>query len=440
MSVKLPPYTTAEVPHTTEPIETGKDIQDVLDEWQMRLIDEASIRSWAKGQGAPILTRRLTRKFKDQVIEAKSKINNRIQHNFLKRIIRIRAGYLGGNPVRYSHAEDAVQELITGFVDRGGLSDVHAMNISDCTAIGRSGRLIYIGESRGEPHLFVKHVPGERCIFVGDMYEPSHSIRVISEDTIEIYDTSNRTICKHGSTGWEVQEVDPHNLKHNPLIPYYNNTDRMGNAEDCLSKINDIDESRSNLSSLFAQQRLALHVFKDVDISTDQLEQCVQMGHIVLKTMDGQGDYSIETIPIPSEPLEKHIEELEKAVYLDSGVTNIEDRVFGSESGEAKKFYLLPMEANCKDTESKFRRSDYFMWRIFCDYYNQFGFSIWPEDIEATWTRALPVSRKEDAAWLATTDGRVPKRFIFANMDTVEDPVALADEFEREEERVVIDV
>lgn len=416
-------------------------LKDILSVAAPRKIDEAGLKAWSRGIGAPILTRKLTIGGK----EVENKINNKIQHNFPKRLTRIRTGYLAGNPVQYSINEQEftgteqqlkeAQYRLKEFYIKSNMSNIHSETVSDNTSIGQAGRLLYIDNTEpNNPIVKAMFVEGESCIFVGKGVHPIFSIRLIDSDNIDVYDDSSIYHYTNASSDIVLSSTEEHNLSSNPLIPYYNNIDTRGNFEDSLGKINDVDEQRSNLSSLFTNQRLAMKIFTDLDVDDNAIEQNIQQGTLSIKTKDGKGSFHTEQIIIPSEPLERHIEELERSIYLDAGITNIEDKQFGNESGEAKKYYLIPMESNCKDTETKHRASDLRMLTIWADYWRSLGVSVDPINIDVVWNRNLPVSRKDDADWLTAMEGRAPRAFVYSKMDTIENPEQLASQFEEENE------
>jgi hypothetical protein len=420
-------------------------IQDILDSNSYRRSDEVALRNWYRGTGAPINTR--TPKKGD--IEVTNKINNKIQQNYLRRLTRIRTGYLGGNPVKYTlnsdyyKSEDAINSAfinMTKFMKQSNLNDIHSESIADCTLYGQSGLLLYIDtppfSDDKKPSILAMHVNGYDCLFLASRiwWMPELSIRYVYEETdsvtVEVYDSKYiHTI----TDGLYISKTE-HKLGHNPLIPYYNNIDRLGNMEDSLSKINDIDEQRSNLSSLLTTQGLVLKIFKDVDIDTDTVEKTEQMGYIKLKTNEsGQGEVYFEELNIDSDATEKHIEELDRSVYLDAGIVNLDDKKFGNESGEAKKYYLISMEANCVDTEAKHKASDYIMWGIVSAFYSRINVPLVADSIEIEWQRNLPTAVSDEVEAFSTVFGKVPIETAYSLLSFIKDPVSEALAYQEEQ-------
>lgn len=454
MSVLQAPYTLAErldfgylvsqLINEDKTYNTGAHdlIKQIIADNSYRRNDEIALRDWYRGTGAPINNRVL--KKGDMIVT--NKINAKVQHNYLKRLTRIRTGYLGGNPVKYtlnsdyyngSQIDDAFHAVNT-FIKQSNLNDMHSETISDCTLYGHSGRLLYIDNAPfskgGDPTILAMHVHGYDCIFLASCqwWIPELSIRYITDDVIEVYD--NKYIHTVNIDSGATTSV-LHEIGYNPLIPYINNSDMLGNMEDCLSKINDIDEQRSNLSSLLTQLRLVLKIFKDVDIDAETVEQTEQMGYIKLKTNeDGKGDVYFETLTIDSVATEKHIEELDRSVYLDSGIINMDSKQFGNESGEAKKYYLISMESNCVDTESKFRASDYIMWGIVSTFYNRINVTLDPDSIIANWIRNLPNAVLDEVKAFAAVYGKVSDETAFALLSFVAEPL---DEIERAKSNII---
>lgn len=452
MSVKSSPYTMSVRPEFGYYVDKMLDedglfnkdmtvIDQVLSINTSRRSDELELRDWSLGFGAPVNTRVL----KKGTTTVTNKINNKVQHNYLKRLTRIRTGYLGGNPVKYTLDSDyynegdidAAYRAVADFSSQSNLTDIHSETVADCTLYGQSGRLLYIDtppfKQDAKPTIMMMHVPGYDCIFLAkyQWWMPEISIRYLNDEahSIEVYDKKFIYTCSGGTV---VSAVE-HKIGYNPLIPYINNTHRTGNMEDCLSKINDIDEQRSNLSSLLTQLRLVLKIFQDVDIDIENIEQTEQMGYIKLKTNEnGQGSVYFEELNIDSAATETHIKELDRAIYLDSGIVNLDDKQFGNESAAAKKFYMIPMESNCVDTESKFRASDYVLWGIVANFYRSIGVNLYPDSINANWSRNLPYDMREDVDIAALLWDKLPRETLYSLLPFIKDPTTEAAKYAEE--------
>jgi len=419
-------------------------VKEIIADNSYRRNDELDLHEWYSGRGAPINTRKL----KKGDVEVTNKVNNKIQHNYLKRLTRIRTGYLGGQPIKYTLNSDyylkagqidTAYDVLHKFIDQSNLSDILAENIADCTLYGQSGRLLYVDippfGKDNDNVIMAMHVKGYNCIFLAEKkwWMPEISIRYLTSSIYEIYDWKYKYVVNNDI----ISEPQEHMIGYNPLIPYYNNVAKTGNMDDCLSKINDIDEQRSNLSSLLTSQRLVLKIFKDVDIDTDTVEKTEQMGYIKLKTNEeGQGDVYWETLRIDSAATETHIKELEKAVYMDSGIVNLEDKQFGNESAAAKKFYLISMESNCIDTESKFKASDYMMFGILSNFYAKLNILIDPESVNAEWARNLPYEASEDVDNFNKLYGKMPLEELYQILPFIADPTGLSNKFMEESKKM----
>lgn len=450
MSVKVAPYTLAERVDFGYMIPQLVDDNNLFDTTKIGILeeiigdnsycrnDELDLHEWYSGRGAPINTRKL----KKGDVEVTNKVNNKIQHNYLKRLTRIRTGYLGGQPVKYTLDSDfysnegdidKAYSALHDFISQSNLPDILAENIVDCTLFGQSGRLLYVDQSpfsaNNDNTILAMHVKGYNCLFLAERrwWMPEISVRFLSGISYyEVYDAKYKYTVNEGI----IESIDEHMIGFNPLIPYYNNAAKSGNMDDCLSKINDIDEQRSNLSSLLTTQRLVLKIFKDVDIDADTVEKTEQMGYIKLKTNeDGQGDVFFEQLRIDSAASENHIKELEKAVYFDAGIVNLEDKQFGNESAAAKKFYLISMESNCIDTESKFRASDYMMLGIVSNFYQNLNTPLQVDSIKSEWVRNLPYEMGEDIDSFVKLWGKVPIETAYEVLPFVKDPSTLAKRF-----------
>ena len=461
MSILAPPYVMEERRNYKEYLDQLLDEEGCFDPNQIAVMisvverqsvrrrDDFALKSWISGRGAPIYNREL--KVGDKVV--KNKINNKIQINMPKRLVKIRAGYLGGSPVKYTidsdyydgypNSEDAIErafQILDKFKRNSKLGSLHNETIKSCTAYGQAGRLMYAGVTpfnTEEAQLLCMFVPGYDCFFIysEEWWRPELSIRYITDDgkSFDVYDKKRVTKIRDG----KVSEVQDHLMGWNPLIPYFNNSDAQGNIDDCFSKVNDLDEQRSNLSSLFTSQRLILKIFQDVDVNEEEVDNTIQNGYIKLTTDEnGNGKVYFEELRIDSAPVETHIEKIEAAIYKDATVVNLEDKTFGNESGEAKKFYLTTMESDCLETENSVMTSDAIMISVLANWYNRQNTQevLVPESVKMSWSRNLPNSWKDEVDNFAKVWNKVPGERAYELLSFIDDPSSEYAKFTEEQE------
>lgn len=418
----------------------------------------AKMWSWYVGHGDPILYR----KYIIDGVEQKDKINNKINSDFVGRIVSTKTGYLFGNDVsyfldkgKYSGVGERMRQWIGNpqyRKDSNTISDwIIAESFRDqqvemgkyATVCGQAGRLLWHDEANAIHSYIVR--PWE-CLFItdGEIYDAAYSMRIYDVVTdyttgeyvtfVEVYTPSDRIVFKgaQSTTGDSVQyELDaemsgPHGFKYNPLIGYANNREIQGDCEKVLNRILDYERIMSDTSSELEQMRLAYMVFRDVDIDAKTVKQMKQTGALKIKTtgQNTNADVYFLTKKLDIAGILEYTSRAKDDINADSGTVDLSDPNFYTTlSAVAIKMRTMALENKSKLTESKFRAANRKMWRIITDFWRTIGAAnIDYLAIKETWTRNLPYNKLEEAQTLAMLRGNLSDQTVFANSVFVNDP------------------
>ena len=110
----------------------------------------------------------------------------------------------------------------------------------------------------------------------------------------------------------------------------------------------------------------------------------------------------------------------------------------GNASGVAMRYKLLGFEQMTKIKERYFRDGLRRRLRLICNIASVKGMgTIDPDDIDIIFTRSLPSNEIELAQMVQTLNGIVPQEILLGQLPFVNDPVAAAEEIEKQKQEAV---
>ena len=404
--------------------------------------------------GLPILRR---------VFEDKNKINRQLPNDYFSEIVDIKAGYFAGEPISYGLDKEAYRigeqltvkheehgEVIRKFVQRNNLADLDSEAAKLASICGYVGRLCYIDRDGGE--RVMNTYPWE-SIFVtdGSINEPQYGMRYYKVEIkpypnsewverwrVEWYDEKNVTFYIENSNGDfvldESETTNPlsHGFTDVPFIGFPNNEEQQGDAEKVLYLIDAFDRSMSDMNSEVEQFRLAYLAFYGVEVDQEALDNMRQTGAIGFPDKDGKAEFVAKNLM--SEPIEAHLNRIENNIYRFSKTPNFTDEAFaGSQSGEARKYKMLPLENKCVVTENKFKKGLQQMFKIISTAWNKRAIPIDYLNIEFTFTRNFPLDLLYEAEVSEKLRGQVSEHTRFTLLSFIPDPDAEQTRMEHEQ-------
>ena len=411
-------------------------IKDLISEHSHRRGEMVKAYERYKGSkyGVPIFSRDFT---------DRKKVNNKLNNDFFSEIIDIKVGYFSGEPISYNlpkEAEERQADLLRVFHTANNIPDLDAETSKMAAICGYGARLLYIDRDGQER---VMNVDPWECIFITDMSinEPQYSMRYYKVQVndgdnrkerwrVEWYDNVNVTTYTESAAGkYVMDESKPHLFDGVPLIGFPNNEELLGDGEKVTELIDAYDRSLSDVNSEVEQFRLAYMYFKGFSVEPyeDENGNMVDPLELVKRTggfeIPEDGEVGFITKMLEDNIIENHLDRVENNIYRFSKTPNFADEAFaGSQSGEARKYKMLPFENKCVTTERKFTKSLREMFKVLSTAWAKKGIVIDPNDIEMVFTRNFPLDLRYEAEIQQKLRGHVSEMTRLSLFSAVEDP------------------
>jgi len=405
--------------------------------------------------GVPVLTREF---------EDKNKVNNKLNNDYFAEIVDTKVGYFAGEPISYMLDKEAenyerASEILDQFKERNNISDIDAETAKMAAICGHGARLCYIDREGQEK---VMNVDPWECVFITDMSinEPQYAMRYYKVKVkdggsvrtdhkgarkyserwrVEWYDDTYVTFWIQTGTGEFMQDPDeqqrPHMFNDVPLIGFPNNEEHQGDGEKVLNLIDGYDNTLSDVNSEVEQFRLAYMAFYGYEPDEETLRRAKRTGAFGL---DAEGKIEFITKQMQDTVIENHLNRIEKNIYRFSKTPNFTDEAFaGSQSGEARKYKMLPFENKCITTERKFKAALRQMFKVITTAWLKKGISIDYTDIDMQFTRNFPLDIDYEAEATQKLKGMVSEKTRLSMLSFVENP---EEEKEAMDEEMTVDL
>lgn len=430
----------------------NKDFSDLLwnyiEEDKPRVARLIDLKDRYTGDDVPIHSR---------TFDDDSKINNKLDHNFMFKIVRTKVGYLFGQEASYevdesienTNIKNTLKAKLDDFVEVNNLGYLDSLIGENATIYGEAFLLLYIdGSEESKGIMACKINPWEVIpIYDRSMQDMTHAIRhykiqlirdgeKLERTRIEFYDKSNVYYYIEDDDGIFVLDKDepinpqPHAMGDVPIIRYMNDEFCKGEADRVLSLIDDYDKVRSDFSSEIEQIRMAYLAFfgesgpDDDDELESVRERYKKTGIIWFPDATSRAEF-IEKGLISYQAVKTHGDSLKQDITDISGSINITDEAFGggSNTGIALKYKVYALELSSAKTEKLFANSTRRIFEILCRYWTQ----IDGTEYQAKWItverkRNLPANVMEEADFLQKTDGLISKRTAYSQVSFISNP------------------
>ena len=438
---------------------TSQIINDLNMEWDSLHTKQKDLYDRYTNESVPIQYRTFT---------DDNKINRQLNNDFFSEIVDTKTGYFMGVPISYIYdGSDNEKKYLDTFLMLESADDKDATTAKNAAIMGLGVRLLYVGQD-GEAHIM--NVSPWECMFITDAAtdQIQYALRVFdveyhipqlnSEDDIDrrqriewydaenvyFYERSLQDVQKAGKTEkeWLVQpfyndngdNVQPHMFDGVPLLPFLNNNEWMGDAEKVLQLIDAYDRTISDLNSEFESFRLAYMIFKGATIDADTIALAQKTGAFSLDDPQATADFLTKNLE--AEPIENHLDRLEKNIRVFAKTPNFNDENFGNESGEAKKYKLMALENKVINSERKFTKALRDQFKLLFSVWNIKGFNFKIENLKFQFTRNLPIDLTYEADVTQKLAGLVSDETRLSLLSFVENP---EDEMKKMEEDVYPD-
>ena len=396
--------------------------------------------------------------------------NNRLVHDLPGYIATMAAGYLVGNPVRYTAAEgqeEAFTPVLEAY-EAASVESVDAELAMDAAVYGKAAEVCY-ADAEARPRVAQLDARSAFVVY-DDTVEHTPLLGITRRDTFdarlertgeEVTLYTDRLIVHMRRTGRETPREtmrEAHYFGGVPVVEYWNNAREEGDFEPVMGLIDAYDTLQSDRVNDKQQFTDAVFVLKGVGaLGVDDTEEetvdadgtataagaagkeaedpSVRLRRTRTLFLPGDGaDAQFVTKPDAESGNELLRMSLKSDIHKLCLVPDLTDEQFaGNVSGVAMRFKLLGLEQLTKIKERWFREGLRTRLRLFCAFLARKGAAaLNAEKVQITFSRSLPVNDLEIAQTLATYQGMVPEKLLLAQVPFVEDAEAAGKLLNRE--------
>lgn len=368
-------------------------------------------------------------------------------HNYANYIMAINAGYLVGQPVKYTTKDDAINiDALTENYEDQGISDLDSDLAEDCSAFGRAFENIYIDED-SQPQSVKLSV--ENTVVVYDnsvrhnmMFAFTFTPRVNDEgDEMEgefdvtIWDKGYETKCKYANGVLTEEVVAPHYFGMVPIIEYANNKRFVGDYERVLKLIDAYNFLQSDRVTDREKLVDAILAFYGVDVREED-RQDIKNSRTIALPPDGKAEYIIKNIDEADADVLRST--LAADIHKFSMTPDLSDKEFAANaSGVAIKFKILGFDQNIITKERYFKKGLQRRFEIYNGVLHTKSVmeQVAPHDVNIKFSRNLPQNNLEAAqtANYIAGLGVIDKETMAGWFDGVDDPQETVEKAESEQ-------
>ena len=302
-------------------------------------------------------------------------INNKIVENHANSIVQFRAGYLLEHPIQYVARKESADEDSVEFLNDSMMlenKETRDKEIANWQAIcGTAYRLALPNKNydgANSPFKIYKTDPRQTFVVYSTAVGNEALLGVV------IYmrktdDGKEELVCQAYSKDtyyeWVRGEEDvrnelPHIFGGIPIIEYPFNQDRIGAFEPVISLLDAINTLQSNRLDGVEQFIQSLLIFKNVDITKEDLTALLELGAIKIKD-DGELEANVEylTKELNQEQVQKLKDDMLEVVYKIVGMPLGKGGSTGNSQGAViMRDGWSEVEAKTQETELMFKQSE----------------------------------------------------------------------------------
>lgn len=343
-------------------------------------------------------------------VATEGKPNNKLIVDYPGYITKIITGYFMGEPIAYNSINSETnedEELLNNVQNLFRLNNEQRHNTEiakELSIKGEAFEIIYINDNKEIEFI---QIPAEEIII---KYESSFrkridlALRYYTMDNItngkkikkiEVYTKDKIQFFTEADKDKFIldYEID-HHFKEVPVIHYINNKEKMGDWENVISLINELEARLSDNANELQAFRESYLILKGLGIDEEQLKAFRESGAI---SFDENGDASFLTKDINDQFTENHINRLVDLIHKMAMIPDMSDENFGSNlSGISIKFKLYCMETITSIKESYFKEGLIRRLRLMTNYINYMNLEQYnSNDLEIIFNRNVPANITE---------------------------------------------
>lgn len=371
--------------------------------------------------------------------KASWKPDHRLAVNFAQYIVDTFEGFFLGNPIKTSSYDEAVAEYVN-YLDAYNDQDDGNAELSRIVSIfGRGYEMYYTDEDGTECTAYLD--PMESFIIYDEAIRPHpmYFVRYYTDSQgIKRGSISDDTYVRYFEFNPQLRflnEEETHNFGDVPATEYIQNRARRGIFENVMSLIDEYNKTlseKANDVDYFADAYLSILGAK-VDKETVKF---MRDNRVINFSGKSATDIVVEFLQKPNGDTtqENLLNRVEKLIFTVAMVVNISDEEFGTSSGIALRYRLLPMLNLMKNKERKFVSGLNRRYKIlFSNAVSGMPADAWTS-LDYVFTPNIPIDLMDEANTAGALSGIVSHKTQLKMLSVVPDVNAELEQMQKEQD------
>ena len=358
------------------------------------------------------------------------KPDNRLVGNFGKYLVDTFNGFFNGIPMRPSHDNEHVDEIIQDFWNANNMDNTLNELAKSTSIYGRAYLFLFQNEESKTEVAY--NDPLDMFVIYSDEIRPRslYGVRyTIDEDNYKGQLFTDTEAYDFTLDGDSLSLTESHSLFYGrvPIIEFVENEERQSliePVETLINGFNNVLSEKNNDVSYFSDAYLAVLGALLDDDSIRNLKD----NRIINLAGDNAEKVVVEFLEKPDadQTQENFLDRTERLIYQLSQVANIDDTTFGTvgnSSGVALEFKLQPMKNLASNKERKFQQGLQTLFSMVFNVVTNVPGNLSDEyrDIQYNWSRNLPANNEAEMQVVRGLDGIVSHRTQLDMLSAVSD-------------------
>lgn len=377
----------------------------------------------------------------NQEAKAEYKPDNRLVVNLAKYIVDTYNGYFIGIPVKVTHDDTKVNEVVQNFRNRSDMDDNESELAKICAIYGHAYEYLYQDEEAYTNVVY--NTPLDMFVVYDDTIaqKPFFAVRyhydVEGKLAGEMVDSTHRYYFKDNEGKLTFTEEEQHFYGDVPIVEYIENEERQSVFENVKTLINAINKSLSEKANDVDYFSDAYIKILGAELDEESIQQ-LRDNRTINLAGDGASDVVVEFMQKPNADTtqENLLDRLLDLVFQVAMVANINDESFGNASGVALEFKLQPMKNLAVNKERKMKSGMQKRYKMIFNLMTNVEQSKRDEwmNLGYVFTRNIPRNLADEAETAAKLEGVVSKETQLGTLSVVDNPQLEMERMEKENE------
>lgn len=420
-------------------------IQEEIKEWHSSTVRQLMLdgQRYYEGDTDILKRKRMAIGEGGELEEVKNLANNKLIHNFTRKLVDQKVGYLLSKPLSVQTENEVYKNLLDDVFNKSFMKLIKNLG-KDCINKGIAWAQVYYNED-GE--LRFKRLPSEEIIPLWKDSEHTKLDAIIRVYEVIVYEGhTKKTVQK--VEYWDTEKVLRYVEYEGNLIPdveapedtgHFSMIDGEGNAQSFTwskvpfvyfkyndeeqplikfvkSLVDDYDKQKSDNSNNLEDLPNSIYVLKDYD-GTNLGEFRRNMSLYRAVKVTGDGGVETRNLEINVEAYKTHIEQTRRDIYeFGRGVDTQSDKFGNSPSGIALKFLYNDLDMDCNIIETEFQASlEYLLWFVDQHLINTGQGDYTNENVEFVFNRDTLINETDSISNCQNSVGIISDETIVAN-------------------------